>query len=98
MLLPTKAGGLSSAGTFWFFAVITVIGFFWAWLFIPETSGMGLESIDKLFTLRWWQIGRMGRKMANEEEQRAIERTLQEKEGAVSEVHVETSEKRDSRV
>lgn len=96
MLLPTSTGGLSAAGTFWFFAAITVIGFFWAWFFIPETAGLSLESMDKLFTLRWWQIGRMGRALANEEEQRAIERTLQEK-GAIEQVE-ETAEKRDSKV
>lgn len=99
MLLPTGEGGISSAGTFWFFAVITIIGFFWVWFFIPETAGLSLESMDKLFTLRWWQVGRMGRKVAEEEEQRSIERTLQEKEaGAVYEEHVETVEKRDNRV
>lgn len=98
MLLSTSDGGLSSAGTFWFFAAITILGFFWAWFFIPETAGLSLESMDKLFTLRWWQIGRMGRKMANEEEQRSIERILQEKEGAVVEQRIETTEKRDDRV
>ncbi|KAK5942100.1 hypothetical protein PMZ80_006053 [Knufia obscura] len=98
MLLPTGKGGLSSAGTFWFFAVITVIGLFWAWFFIPETAGVSLEKMDKLFTLRWWQIGRMGRAFANEEEQRSIDRALQEKEGAVLTEQVETSEKRDDRV
>lgn len=96
MLLSTKEGGLSSAGTFWFFAVITVIGFFWAWFFIPETAGLSLESMDKLFTLKWYQIGRMGRAVANEAEQRSIERTLQEK-GAVELVE-ESAEKRDTRV
>lgn len=95
MLLATGEGGLSPAGTFWFFAAITTIGFFWAWYFIPETAGLSLESMDKLFTLRWWQIGRMGRALANEDEQRAIERTLQDK--AVG-THVEATEKRDERV
>lgn len=98
MLLPAGAGGLSSAGTFWFFAVITVIGFFWAWFFIPETAGLSLEAMDKLFTLRWWQVGRMGRKFANEEEERSLERALQEKEGAIVEERIETAEKREERV
>ena len=93
MLLPKQ--GLGPAGTFWFFAVITTIGFFWAWFFIPETAGLSLESMDKLFTLRWWQIGRFGRAGANEEEQRSIERALQEKSVGT---HVETTEKTDTRV
>ena len=54
--------------------------------------------MDKLFTLKWYQIGRMGRKLAEEEEQRAIERTLQEKEGAIVEERYENAEKRDERV
>lgn len=95
MLLGTDLHGLTPAGTFWFFAVITTIGFFWAWFFIPETAGLSLESMDKLFTLRWWQIGRMGRAGANEEEQRSIERALQEKSVGT---HVETTEKTDTRV
>lgn len=98
MLLPTSKGGLSSAGTFWFFAAITIIGLFWAWFFIPETAGLSLENMDQLFTLRWWQIGRMGRAFANEEEQRSVARALQEKEGAVVEERVETSERRDDHV
>lgn len=98
MLLSTSHGGLSAAGTFWFFAAITLVGLFWAWFFIPETSGVSIEKMDKLFELRWWQIGRMGRAFANEEEQRAIERAIHEKEGAVVEERVETFEKRDERV
>lgn len=60
MLLPKSVGGLGPASTFWLFTVITVIGGAWAWFFIPETAGRSLEGMDKLFTLRWWQIGRFG--------------------------------------
>lgn len=97
MLLPTSQGGLSSAGTFWCFAAITVVGLFWAWFFIPETAGLSLESMDELFTMRWWQIGRMGRAKAQEDEQREIERSLQEKGDSQVE-RVEVAEKRDNRV
>ena len=93
MLLGTSQGGLSPAGTTWFFAVITLIGFFSAWFFIPETASLRLESMDTLFTLKWHQIGRMGRAYANEGEQRAIGSTLNEKS---VETHVETAEKRDN--
>jgi hypothetical protein len=66
MLLSKSAGGLGPAGTFWFFTVITLIGGAWAWFFIPETARRSLEGMDRLFMLRWWQIGRYGQKDADE--------------------------------
>lgn len=64
MLLPTNQAGLGPAGSFWFFVGITVFSGFWAWFFIPETSGHSLESMDRLFRLRWYQIGRYGQRYA----------------------------------
>ena len=60
MLLPVTKGGLSPKGTFWLFSAITALGGLWAWFFIPETAGRSLEGMDRLFTLRWWRIGRFG--------------------------------------
>lgn len=68
MLLTRSEGGLGPAGTFWFFAVITALGGVWAWFFIPETAGRSLEAMDRLFQLRWWQIGRRGEKDAKEQD------------------------------
>jgi len=65
MLLPSSKGGLAPQGTFWLFTVITIIGGVWAWFFIPETAGRSLEGMDRLFTLKWWQIGRFGEEEAN---------------------------------
>jgi sugar porter (SP) family MFS transporter len=67
MLLEKSHGGIGPAGTFWLFTVITLIGGAWAWFFIPETAGRSLEGMDRLFTLRWWQIGRFGETDANEQ-------------------------------
>ncbi|TVY82199.1 putative quinate permease [Lachnellula suecica] len=67
MLLERSAGGLGPAGTFWLFTIITIIGGIWAWFFIPETANRTLEGMDRLFTLRWWQIGRFGEADANEQ-------------------------------
>ncbi|KAL2262774.1 hypothetical protein VTK26DRAFT_68 [Humicola hyalothermophila] len=53
-------GGISPQGTFWFFAAVTVLGGAWVWFFVPETAGRGLESMDRLFELPWWKIGRYG--------------------------------------
>lgn len=69
MLLPTSDKGLGPAGTFWLFTVITILGGLWAWFFIPETAGRSLESMDRLFTLPWYQIGRYGTRDANERQE-----------------------------
>ena len=66
MLLNPSQGGIKPAGTFWCFSAITVLGFVWAWFFMPETAGRSLESMDKLFQLPWYKIGRYGRKHGDE--------------------------------
>jgi hypothetical protein len=43
-----------------FFAAITLIGLFWVYFFLPETSGRSLESMDAVFELPWWKVGRYG--------------------------------------
>lgn len=88
MLLDRAHGGLGPAGTFWLFTVITVIGGVWAWFFIPETAGRSLEGMDRLFTLRWWQIGRMGEKDADAQQIIRDEKmeAFEHKEGAAVQV------------
>ena len=81
MLLERSEGGLGPAGTFWLFTVITIIGGAWAWFFIPETAGRSLEGMDRLFTLRWWQIGRFGEEEANIQVE-AAEKLAEHKENA----------------
>ena len=48
--------------------MLTVVRGVWAWLFLPETSGRSLEGMDRLFTLWWWEIGRVGEAEADERE------------------------------
>lgn len=60
MLLSVADGGISPKGTFWSFAAITLLGGFWVWFFVPETAGRSLESMDRLFELPWYKIGRYG--------------------------------------
>jgi len=81
MLLKTSAGGLTPAGTFWLFTVITIMGGVWAWFFIPETAGRSLEGMDRLFTLKWYQIGRFGEDDANVQQAEA-DKYAQEKDAA----------------
>lgn len=67
MLLPPSEGGMGPGGAFWFFVSLTLISMAWAWFFIPETAGLSLEALDRLFTLRWYQIGRKGQEVAKQE-------------------------------
>ncbi|CAI7655023.1 hypothetical protein PCG10_000505 [Penicillium crustosum] len=69
MLLPVAKGGIDPKGTFWCFAAITIIGGVWVWFSIPETAGRSLESMDRLFALPWYKIGRYGNRDADERDQ-----------------------------
>lgn len=68
MLLPAGGsdGGITPRGTFWFFAVVTVMGGLWVWFSVPETAGRTLESMDRLFALPWYRIGLYGNQDAAE--------------------------------
>ncbi|KAI3319471.1 major facilitator superfamily transporter quinate [Xylariaceae sp. AK1471] len=76
LLLSTPLGGITPKGTFWFFSAVTVLGGAWVWYFVPETAGRSLESMNRLFELPWYQIGRHG----NEDADR-LDVALNEKEG-----------------
>ncbi|KAJ5715524.1 Major facilitator superfamily domain general substrate transporter [Penicillium malachiteum] len=69
MLLSTASGGITPKGTFWFFSAVTVIGGIWVWFSVPETAGRSLESMDHLFALPWYRIGRHGNQDADERDQ-----------------------------
>jgi sugar porter (SP) family MFS transporter len=64
LLLPPSHGGISPHGTFWFFAAVTMLGGLWVWFAVPETAGRSLESMDRLFELPWYKIGRYGNRDA----------------------------------
>ncbi|KAF5003169.1 hypothetical protein FDECE_10237 [Fusarium decemcellulare] len=64
MLLSPQEGGLGSAGTFWMFAAVTMVGGLWVWVTIPETAGRSLETMDRVFSLPWYQIGLYGEREA----------------------------------
>ncbi|KAK9358208.1 general substrate transporter [Lipomyces starkeyi] len=66
MLLSTTNGGMTPKGTFWFFAVVTIIGGLWVWFSVPETAARTLESMDRLFELPWYKIGLYGNRDAEE--------------------------------
>lgn len=76
MLLDTAHGGISPSGTFWCFAVVTVIGGIWVWIFVPETSGRSLESMDRLFELPWYRIGLYGNADADRRDEAFSEKEI----------------------
>lgn len=87
MLLSTASGGISPNGTFWCFAAVTVLGGVWVWFFVPETGGRSLESMDRLFELPWYKIGRYGNQDADARD--IVYETKTEEAGASHAQHVE---------
>ncbi len=94
LLLSTQDGGITPKGTFWFFSAVTLLGGLWVWFFVPETAGRSLESMNLLFELPWYQIGRRG----NEDADR-LDMAINEKHmlGGTAEHVDEAGEKRASR-
>lgn len=82
MLLRPSLGGISPKGTFWCFAAVTVLGGAWVWFFVPETAGRSLESMDRLFALPWYQIGRYGNADAEARDALVCETKWKEEEAA----------------
>ncbi|RMZ81272.1 hypothetical protein DV737_g2615, partial [Chaetothyriales sp. CBS 132003] len=74
MLLPVSSGGMDPKGTFWFFAVVTLLGGLWVLFTIPETAGRDLESMDRLFALPWYKIGLYGNRDADIKDEEANEK------------------------
>jgi sugar porter (SP) family MFS transporter len=92
MLLKPSLGGMGPAGTFWLFTVITAIGGLWAWFFIPETAGRSLESMDRLFTLKWYQIGTKGQQEAEMQQAVESEKMQQEEASRGTATHTERAQ------
>lgn len=44
---PMLVEQIGSANTFWFYAVCSLLSFFFVWRFVPETKGRTLEEIEK---------------------------------------------------
>lgn len=65
MLLTRADGGLGSFGTMLFFSIVCLLGLIYIYFFLPETSGHSLESLDLLFNLPWWKVGRQSQRIAS---------------------------------
>lgn len=58
--LPKMLLSMNNCGAFYFFVGVMFLSMFWAWFFVPEVSGRSLESIEEIFKLPWYLIGRRG--------------------------------------
>jgi sugar porter (SP) family MFS transporter len=58
--VPLMFLNMTTGGTMMFFSCVTLIGLGWVWFFLPETAGKSLESMDEIFNLPWYLIGRKG--------------------------------------
>lgn len=54
---------LDNFGAFYFFFGVSVLGLFFSWFFVPEVAGRSLESMDAIFDLPWYVIGRKGNEL-----------------------------------
>lgn len=66
--VPTMLLKMGTSGFFFFCTAVCLMGLVWVWFFVPETRGRSLESMDELFSLPWYQIGRHGRKLTEDAE------------------------------
>ncbi|RAL14092.1 putative MFS quinate transporter [Aspergillus homomorphus CBS 101889] len=92
MLLSTGDGGITPKGTFWFFAAVTVLGGLWVWFSVPETAGRSLESMDRLFELPWYKIGRYGNRDAEQRDYAVDEKHEQAEEQFGTVTHEERAD------
>ncbi|CAK7894229.1 high-affinity glucose transporter 1 [[Candida] anglica] len=58
--LPKMLLAMNNFGAFYFFVGVMAISLCWVYFFIPEVSGRSLESIEEIFSLPWYVIGRRG--------------------------------------
>nr|SIP56032.1 putative Sugar Porter [Yarrowia yakushimensis] len=84
--LPYMRSGITDHGSMFFFAGVLLVGLVWSWFFLPEVSGRSLESIDDMFSLPWYQIGRQGHKLVPQTST-VIQMQEETKKGGV--VHIE---------
>lgn len=58
--LPKMMISMHPYGAFYFFSAVLACALFWTWFFVPEVSGRSLESMEDVFNLPWYLIGRKG--------------------------------------
>lgn len=61
--VPLMLLAMTPFGFFLFCSAVCCLGLAWVWFFVPEMAGRSLESMDELFSLPWWKIGRHGNRL-----------------------------------
>jgi sugar porter (SP) family MFS transporter len=51
---------MTNYGAMFFFVGVCAISLCWCWFFVPEVAGRSLESMEEIFNLPWYIIGRKG--------------------------------------
>lgn len=54
MTFLTLTEAITKYGTFWLYAGLSLLGWFFFFLFLPETKGKSLEEVSDLFAHPWW--------------------------------------------
>ena len=69
-------------GTFLFYAMIALTGCLFVFFFMPETAGMQLEDIHKLFEKPWYAIGMSAHRPANRQKKTSADALAEESQSA----------------
>lgn len=56
--LPSMLLHMNNYGAFYFFVAVMLIALVWVYFFVPEIAGRSLESMEEVFSLPWYLIGR----------------------------------------
>lgn len=62
--VPSMMISMKHSGTFFFFFGVLAVALVWCWFTIPEIAGRSIESMEELFSLPWYKIGRQGAELA----------------------------------
>jgi hypothetical protein len=82
---PSIISSMGTFGAFFFFAMWCLIAWVYTFIMIPETSGRTLESMDRLFEYRWYEVRRnayndddsMTQKILEKDSEKGIEVTVE---------------------
>lgn len=66
--VPLMLLAIDNYGAFYLFATVLLISLAVFWFFLPEVSGRSLETMEELFSLPWYLIGRRGVKLCPDRE------------------------------
>ncbi|CAN3483868.1 high-affinity glucose transporter 1 [Diutina catenulata] len=60
---PEMMAHMKPYGAMYFFVAVVLMGLTWCYFFVPDVAGRSLESMEEIFNLPWYLIGRKGTKL-----------------------------------